>query len=246
MGLGVASARRRRACVWVALGLAIGVIFASEPAQAQREEARAAFERGQTAADEGRWADALREFEQAYMLSGVPTALFNAGMAQRALGRHRDARDTFVRLLDSHPDSTAAEQARALRDEEAARVAVLELAGLDPSAAYEIRVDGRRLETDIEAVTAIELDPGQHGLVTEREGYEPFTWEGSLSDGDRKRLQVVMAERARTEEGRSIARSPLLWIIVAVVAGAGAAGLGIWAKRNAQLDPAYDNVFVFP
>jgi len=233
--------------------LVTGLVVVSSLASAQssdanRDAAREAFLRGQQAADSGRWSDALREFEQAYLMSGVPTALFNAGMALRALGRHKEARDTFDRLIESHPDSPATEQARPLRDEEAARVAVLELAGLDPSAEYELRLDGRRLEVPVQPVTEVEVDPGQHGVSAEREGYETFTWEGRLGDGARERVQIVMAELERPEtsdEGSSVAKSPILWVAVAVVVIGGAVGLGVWLAKDDGIEPAYDNVFRF-
>jgi tetratricopeptide (TPR) repeat protein len=236
------------------LSLASGAFYAGA-AHAQdsdnRDAARAAFERGAQAADSGRWADALREFEEAYLLSGVPTALFNAGMALRALGRHVEARDTFDRLIESHPDSPASEQARPFREEVAARVAVLELVGLDRGADVELRLDGRRLEVTITDPTELELDPGRHGLVAEREGYETFTWEGRLADGERERVEVVLVERPASapvsgpaeEEERSIARSPLLWIAVGVVLIAGGVGLGIGLTRDPDLEPGYGNVF---
>jgi len=238
-----------RALLSLVLVTGLFSVAAGAGAQADggRDAAREAFLRGQQAADSGRWADALREFEEAYLMSGVPTALFNAGMALRALGRHKEARDTFDRLLESHPDSAASEQARPLREEEAARVAMLELAGLDPEGAYELRLDGRLLEIAIAPTLEIEVDPGQHGLSAEREGYETFTWEGRLADGERRRIQIVMAELERPTAGetRSVARSPLLWIAVAVVVG-GAIGLGVWlAKDDGGLEPAYDNVFRF-
>lgn len=237
----------------ISLTLAAGLLAASARGSAQssdanRDAARDAFLRGQQAADSGRWSDALREFEQAYLMSGVPTALFNAGMALRALGRHKEARDTFDRLIESHPDSPATEQARPLRDEEAARVAVLELAGLDPSAEYELRLDGRRLDVPAEPVTEVEVDPGQHGLSAEREGYETFTWEGRLDDGARERIEIVMAELERRQqpgETSSVAKSPILWIAVAVVVIGGAIGLGVWLAKDSGVEPAYDNVFRF-
>lgn len=228
--------------------VAVASAGSAQTTDANRDAARDAFLRGQEAADSGRWADALREFEQAYLMSGVPTALFNAGMALRALGRHKEARDTFDRLIESHPDSPATEQARPLRDEEAARVAVLELAGLDPGAEYELRLDGRRLDVPVAEVTEVEVDPGQHGVSAEREGYETFTWEGRLTDGARERIEVVMAEIERqqtTEEGSSIAKSPILWIAVAVVVVGGAVGLGFWLAKDDGIEPAYDNVFRF-
>ena len=243
----------KRLVPWIAVAAIVtsasmgSAVAEAQTTAANRDAAREAFQRGQQAADSGRWSDALREFEQAYLMSGVPTALFNAGMALRALGRHKEARDTFQRLIEAHPDSPAVEQARQFRDEEAARVAVLELAGLDPGADYEIRLDGRRLELTIQETTEIEVDPGQHGVSAEREGHESFAWEGRLTDGQRERIEVVMAELERDtggEEGeeRSIARSPLLWIAVAVVVVGGGVGLGIWLARDSGIDPAYDNV----
>ena len=228
--------------------VAVSAVGSAQTSDANRDAARDAFLRGQQAADSGRWSDALREFEQAYLMSGVPTALFNAGMALRALGRHKEARDTFDRLIESHPDSPATEQARPLRDEEAARVAVLELAGLDPTAEYELRLDGRRLEVPVAAVTEVEVDPGQHGVSAEREGYETFTWEGRLGDGARERIQIVMAELERAQESgeeSSVLKSPILWVAVAVVVIGGAVGLGIWLAKDGGVEPAYDNVFRF-
>jgi len=227
--------------------LSVAAVAEAQTSDGNRDAAREAFLRGQEAADSGRWADALREFEQAYLMSGVPTALFNAGMALRALGRHKEARDTFDRLIESHPDSAATAQARPLREEEAARVAVLELAGLDPEGAYELRLDGRRLEVAIAPTLELEVDPGRHGLSAEREGYQTFTWEGQLGDGERERIQIVMAELERpTEPGESsIAKSPILWIAVAAVVIGGAVGLGIWLAKDGGVEPAYDNVFRF-
>jgi tetratricopeptide (TPR) repeat protein len=239
--------------VFLSLTLVAGLLSASTLAEAQpsdgnRDAAREAFLRGQEAADSGRWADALREFEQAYLMSGVPTALFNAGMALRALGRHKEARDTFDRLIESHPDSAASAQAQPLREEEAARVAVLELAGLDPEGAYELRLDGRRLEVTIAPTLELEVDPGRHGLSAEREGYQTFTWEGQLGDGERERIQIVMTELERpTEPGESssVLTSPILWIAVAAVVVGGAIGLGVWLAKDGGVEPAYDNVFRF-
>lgn len=237
----------------LSLSLVVGLLSVTAATEAQAEDsqsaAREAFLRGQEAADSGRWADALREFEQAYLMSGVPTALFNAGMALRALGRHKDARDTFDRLIENHPDSAASEQARPLRDEAASRVAVLELAGLDPEGEYELRLDGQLLRVAIAPSVEVEVDPGQHGLSAEREGYETFAWEGRLGDGDRERIQIVMAELERPTvpgETRSVARSPILWIAVAAVLIGGGVGLAVWLTKDANLvEPAYDNVFRF-
>src|SRR5690606_36962585 len=104
------------------------------PTQLEVDEARSLFIDGSGDVEGFRWADAIPKFERSYALSCAPSALYNLAMALRALGRHRDARDAFDRLLGDHPDFSGElrELAVRYRREEAARVAVLLLAGIDP------------------------------------------------------------------------------------------------------------------
>ena len=50
---------------------------------ARRDEAKAAFGRGNAAYNLGKYADAIAEFERAYALSRVPEILFNLGQCYR-------------------------------------------------------------------------------------------------------------------------------------------------------------------
>ena len=52
-------------------------------AAARRDEAKAAFGRGNTAYNLGKYADAIAEFEKAYSLSRLPEILFNLGQCYR-------------------------------------------------------------------------------------------------------------------------------------------------------------------
>jgi tetratricopeptide (TPR) repeat protein len=56
---------------------------AVDPAAARRDEAKAAFTRGNTAYNLGKYADAIAEFERAYALSRLPEILFNLGQCYR-------------------------------------------------------------------------------------------------------------------------------------------------------------------
>jgi len=56
---------------------------AVDPAAARRDEAKAAFGRGNAAYNLGKYADAIAEFERAYALSRVPEILFNLGQCYR-------------------------------------------------------------------------------------------------------------------------------------------------------------------
>ena len=55
----------------------------ADPEAARRDEARAAFARGNTAYNLGKYADAIAEFERAYALSRLPEILFNLGQCYR-------------------------------------------------------------------------------------------------------------------------------------------------------------------
>ena len=56
---------------------------AADAAAARRDEAKAAFGRGNTAYNLGKYADAIAEFESAYALSRLPEILFNLGQCYR-------------------------------------------------------------------------------------------------------------------------------------------------------------------
>lgn len=108
------------------LATLFGLVALPGPAHAQtrdvtRERAREAYQAGLAAADEGRWSDALVQFEEAYTLTGSSVALQNVGLVLRSLGRHREARDVFARLVAEFPDDPGADENVRLRDEQAAR-----------------------------------------------------------------------------------------------------------------------------
>ena len=224
----------------VTVALLLPSLSRAQSSDESRNEAREAFVRATQAAEEERWADALQGFEQAYVLSGVPVALYNAAMVLRAIGRHKDARDAFDRLLTDHPDYEGREEAENLRREEAARVAILELANLDPQVDYTIRLDGRQVEIERGRTADVETDAGTHNIEADREGYQTFSWDGSIRDGERRRIEVVMEEIV--VERRPLRKSAAFWIITGVVIIGAAVLTGILLQRGAQLEPDTNNV----
>ncbi len=167
---------------------------AQEATDAEIAEARALFMAGQAAVESGRWSDAVDSFSRAYELSGVAAALYNLGFALRALGRHREARDAFNRLLEDHPrfDREKRQEARRYRNESAGRVVRLTLEGLEPGSRYVIRFDGQPVADDGERPLLIEGDPGAHTLTVRAPGFSPFVWDGELEDGDQRDVDVDM------------------------------------------------------
>jgi tetratricopeptide (TPR) repeat protein len=77
-----------RACIVNAMprmGTAVATAAPAAPDQAaaRRDEAKAAFGRGNTAYNLGKYPDAIAEFERAYALSKLPEILFNLGQCYR-------------------------------------------------------------------------------------------------------------------------------------------------------------------
>jgi tetratricopeptide (TPR) repeat protein len=137
-------------------------------------EARARYQAGLEAMENGRWADALEAFRESYEIFPAAPALFNQGVVLRSLGRLREARDTFARLLDEHEEMD--EEARAAANQMGAEVAerIAEIA-VDrlPRAGPQLRVrfDGSPLEDDGARPLVLEVDPGEHALTVLAEGY---------------------------------------------------------------------------
>lgn len=223
----------------------------SEPSTAALQEGKALYIAGNRAVEQGRWSDALTNFEKAYALSGVPAALFNVATTLRALGRHVESRDAFTQLLDKHkkldPDVRA--QAEKMLAEEKARIAQLIVADL-PSQKDDLKVyvDGSETTDSGDRPLAIELDPGKHALRVEEPKSKPFTWEGTFKDGEKKQVPVklVPADVAKPppppstpkepEKSGSVFSSPWFWVatgVVVVGAGVGA----YYYDRSKQLDP---------
>lgn len=120
------------------------------------EEARALFQAGSVAFDEGRYENALEHFRRAYELSRRPALLYNVGVAAERVRRDEEALAAFQQFLREVPDTpqrTAVE----------ARVAILERAIQDrarpeePSqdlAAAPDEEDTRRVESRDERSTS--------------------------------------------------------------------------------------------
>src|SRR5688500_10023817 len=114
-------------------------------------EARQAYETGLQAMEDGRWADALRAFERSYREFPAAAAMFNQGIVLRSLGRLREARDAFARVMADHPEAPADVRADAdeMGREVAARVAQLTVLDLPaPSDELRLRFDGSPLDDD--------------------------------------------------------------------------------------------------
>ncbi|MEZ4391708.1 MAG: hypothetical protein R3A48_11475 [Polyangiales bacterium] len=158
---------------------------AAQTAPGNASQARALFERGVTAADELRWADAEVAFSESYALAPRPATLRNLALAHRALGRYTLAIEAFERVLaEGRPHARVAREFRRL---------VTEMRGQLSSLIVETTPESARLRVDAQAVGAgepITLDPGEHALVGEARGHERRTLRVTLAPGERRRVRL--------------------------------------------------------
>lgn len=226
----IASLRARLAACMLCLLLASAL-----PAQAQEQEARVLFDRGNrhlSAAMRLRGARRTQELEQAMEAYAAclrivrsRNVLFNAAITLGELDRPDESFNYFVEYA-SMPDLTAEERAEGQRRIEALRprIAILRIESVPDGA--EVRIDRRDLTR--RGLTPLELavPAGEHRVLLSREGFEdaqaPATARAGASELVRVELspmpvpvQVIASDRGtltldgeRIESGRSIPVRP--------------------------------------
>jgi hypothetical protein len=135
-----------------ALPLLAALLLAAPLASAEDVAgARAAFEQGASLASEGRWNDALAQFERSAALRPHATTLYNLGFCERALGHPTRAKKYFNQALARDTVTTGTELTPELRSatarylsEASAQIATPRLS-ISPADA-KVSVDGRPLE----------------------------------------------------------------------------------------------------
>ena len=139
---------------------------ASDP---QRAEAREHFARGVELIHEARWLDAITELQAARDIRVTPPVLFNLGLAQRAVGRNRDAITSFqefLRLLGPGNTSELATQAQGYIRELSTSIGRLEFRITPPTAV--VQLDGVTTPT---THGTVDTDPGRHVVQVDANGY---------------------------------------------------------------------------
>jgi hypothetical protein len=173
-----------------ALPLVIAILVTAPLASAEDVAgARAAFEQGASLASEGRWNDALAQFERSAAMRPHATTLYNLGFCERALGHPTRAKKYFNQALARDTVTSGTELTPELRAatarylaEVSAQIATPHVTISTPDA--KVSVDGRPLEPadDGERMLAgtrargpgegvprasfvLELDAGSHEIV---------------------------------------------------------------------------------
>jgi tetratricopeptide (TPR) repeat protein len=104
--------------------VAVSACMASRPCAADEDQdARAHFAAGKAHYENGRYADALKDFQESFRLSRRPELAYNIGVCQERLGEYAAAIVSYRLYLKEVPDSPD-------RDTVAARIAFLQHVGL--------------------------------------------------------------------------------------------------------------------
>jgi tetratricopeptide (TPR) repeat protein len=139
------------------------------------DPAKEAFGAGKKLYDKGKYADAVKKFEDAYALRPHPVIFFNIGKCYEKLSEPAKAmrayRD-YLRLLPDATDKAAVQDSianleRKLRDKGVQQLMVF----YEPKEAA-VEIDGKPLAGPSPAT--VELAAGDHALTATAEGFEPL------------------------------------------------------------------------
>jgi hypothetical protein len=180
--------------VAILVAVCSGTFVWAQPAEeAARANARRSLEEGAKLFDEGDNGGALARFEEAYRYFPSPRFFYNMGQAQRRLDRPLEALESFERFLREAPDAPASardDAARIVADLRA-RVGTVEV--IANVAGAEVAVDGRSFGTTPRP--PIRLAPGDHHIVVEKPGYEPFLHRFEVAPGASARVSADLVPR---------------------------------------------------
>lgn len=173
----------------------------SPPAVAQSDDlAKGHYMAGQAYYNQARYAEAVREFQEAYRLSPKPALLYNIAQAYERMGKIDDAIAHLKKYLAAAPDAsdrTAVEER--LKNLEA-RVKQTGLSLSCDVAGATVLVDGKEVgKTPLS--TPIALAPGSHDVKVVKDGFETFSAFISVNAGQ---TLEVSAKLPTAKEGGAV------------------------------------------
>lgn len=173
----------------LATALLATLVPAARPASADghataKREADRHFKTGVRLFDEGKYSEALAEFEQAYALESHPLVLYNLAAAHRALSQYAQALEFYQRFLAEGKGVVRPRQlARGQRElAELLRLIARITVTTTPEGA-QVTVDGRAIGPSPLADPII-LGPGDHVVGAAHDGYEPAERSIRVAAGD--------------------------------------------------------------
>lgn len=190
-----------------------GAASAEQEATAQ-ERAQAHFERATELYAEGRYQEALEEYQQAHELVPHPSALFNMARCYENLGEFPEALAHYRESLAGTEDETErADIERRINTilQHPVRVFITS----EPAGA-QVLVDAREAPEPSPTPTAVELVPGPHRVILTAEGYQPafVRIEVEVGQEDPVNIRLEPAPEAADEAGPEAESHPCRRIVL--------------------------------
>ncbi len=210
--------RRLGNLFWVAvLWTAVAAQALAQPSAQDRERARSLMDVGDAKYAAQDYAAALKAYQAADAIMGVPTTGLEVGRALSRLGRLIEARDALIvvtrypRREDEPKPFTAARQAaEGLAAELAARIpeVTFELTGLPAGVEPEVSLDGERLASTLLGVP-IKVNPGTHQMTGRAAGFQAVEREIAAAEGASEHVEIAFLAEPVPElsAGRDAAES---------------------------------------
>jgi len=179
---------------------------ADRPAEATRAKANRHFKNGVALYEEGKYVEALAEFDTAYATAPHPNVLYNIAGCHRALSAYGEALAYYDRFLDAAPGKVRQSLIDAARAERAgvlgfvATVVVVTV----PEGAT-VTVDGRSFGSTPLAAPLV-LGAGEHVVVADLDGHDSARRTVAVSAGDsvRVELKFVVVTAAASADGGAV------------------------------------------
>lgn len=178
------------------------LLLSSSAAFGQDRLARTHYQSGSSYYEQGRYEDALREFEEALRLSSPArrgALLFNIGQAHERLGHIEQAIGSFRQYLEAVPDAddadVVAERIRTLQGRLDATAITLEVS----EAGAHVLVDGEdRGQTPLAG--PVRVTPGSHEVRVEKTGFQAFSVRVSVPPGESVSVQANLMALASAND----------------------------------------------
>ncbi|AUX24962.1 uncharacterized protein SOCEGT47_055030 [Sorangium cellulosum] len=163
-------------------------------AEALTDKARQLYDEGLAALDQSRWVEAHASFLAAWRIERHYQIASNLGVAELRLGKYRDAAEHLSWYLREAPATRVTQRQRAevLLKEALAKVAAITVK-TEPEGA-EVTVDGAEMGRTPLALPVF-LEPGQHMIQVELDGYKPAQERIEPKAGDVVGMKLYLMRR---------------------------------------------------
>jgi hypothetical protein len=194
----------RRAIVCIAL-LAVSVpAYAKDPPKkpsAEQKEADRHFKSGVALFKEGKFKEALAEFERAYEIAPHPLVLYNIAGCYRELSNYGEAirfYERFIKEGKGKVPATRLNTAQTELDAILARIARITIVIQGPPYA-QLFLDGAPLGT-MPVPMPLVLPPGEHKIVAKADGFKDAERTLRVASGDEAEISLTLSEAPKPKD----------------------------------------------